>query len=263
VREAAAAQYKLQQAEYNDAHGLKEQLMKLLIAAIPNLYLTTLEDDILGLALVTPKQILTHLLTEYAPIKADDLKTNLATMSAPWDPSTDLENVFARAHKCRRFAATGGDPISDIAYIRILLDVFTDSGVFTRALEAWRDKDDAEHTVANLKRHFAKADTERLRSTSTLKATLSALVVTTNAPKPGPPLPFTGGSDLSTWTYCWSHGFRKGGHSSDKCTRPYEGHCKEATLDNRMGGVAKIVTLRTDKPPFKPPPNAPKPKDGK
>jgi hypothetical protein len=36
-REEWAALYKLQQAEYNDAHGLKEQLMKLLIAAIPSL----------------------------------------------------------------------------------------------------------------------------------------------------------------------------------------------------------------------------------
>jgi hypothetical protein len=263
VREAAAALYKVQQAEYNDAHGLKEQLMKLLIAAIPNLYLTTLEDDILGLALVTPKQILTHLLTEYAPIKADDLKTNLATMSAPWDPSTDLEHVFARAHKCRLFAASGGDPISDPAYVRILLEVFTESGVFTRALEAWRDKDDDEHTVANLKKHFAKADTERLRSTSTLKATLSAHAAIAKAPKPGPPSPFTGGDDLSGWTYCWSHGLKQGGHSSSRCTKPYEGHCKEATLANRMGGVAHIFTGKGDKPSFKPPYIAPKKKEDK
>jgi hypothetical protein len=191
------------------------------------------------------------------------LKTNLATMSAPWDPSTDLEHVFARAHKCRLFAASGGDPISDIAYLRILLEVFTESGVFTRALEAWRDKDDDEHTVANLKKHFAKADTERLRSTSTLKATLSAHAVIANAPKPGPPFPFTGGCDLSGWNYCWSHGLGLGGHSSDKCNRPFEGHCKEATLTNRMGGVNRINAKKGDKPAFKPPYVAPKTKDGK
>jgi hypothetical protein len=174
VREEAAARYKLQLGEYNDAHGLKEQLMKMLIVAIPPLYLTTLEDDDLGLALVTPQQILSHLLSEFAAIKADDLEANLSTMKAPWDPSTDLELVFARAHKCHRFAISGGDPISDPAYIRILLEVFTESGVFTRALEDWRAKDDADHTTANLKTHFGKADKERLRSTSTLKATLSA-----------------------------------------------------------------------------------------
>jgi hypothetical protein len=137
------ALYKLQQAEYNNAHGLKEQLMKLLIMAIPSLYLTTLEDDDLGLALVTPKQILAHLITEHAAIKADNLEANLTAMKAPWDPSTDLEHVFARAHKCRCFAASGRDPISDPAYILILLEVFTESGVFTRALEDWRAKDDA------------------------------------------------------------------------------------------------------------------------
>jgi hypothetical protein len=171
-REEWAALYKLQQAEYNNAHGLKEQLMKLLIMAIDGLYLTTLEDDILGLALATLKQILAHLLTEHAATKADDLDANLTAMKAPWDPSTDLELVFARAHKCRCFAASGGDSISDPAYIRILLEVFTESGVFTRALEDWQAKEDADHTTANLKTHFHKADKERLRSTSTLKATL-------------------------------------------------------------------------------------------
>jgi hypothetical protein len=235
-REEWAALYKLQQAEYKDAHGLKEQPMKLLIVAIDSLYLTTLEDDVLGLALVTPKQILAHLLTQHASIKADDLDANLNAMKASWDPSTDLEHVFARAHKCRRFAASGGDPISDPAYIHILLEVFTKSGVFTRALEDWQAKDDADHTTVNLKTHFHKADKERLRSTSTLKATLSAHAATTNTPKPGPPGPSTGGCDLSTWMYCWSHGLCKGGHTSHRCTKPFDGHCKEATLDNRMGG---------------------------
>jgi hypothetical protein len=60
-QEEWAALYKLQQAEYNDTHGLKEQLMNLLIVAINGFYLTTLEDDVLGLALVIPKQILSHL----------------------------------------------------------------------------------------------------------------------------------------------------------------------------------------------------------
>jgi hypothetical protein len=138
VQEEAAAHYKLQLGDYNDAHGLKEQLVKLLIVAIPSLYLTTLEDDDLGLALVTPKQILAHLITEHAAIKADDLEANLTTMKAPWDPSTNLELVFARAHKCRCFAISGGDPISDPTYIRILLEVFTESGVFTRALARQR-----------------------------------------------------------------------------------------------------------------------------
>jgi hypothetical protein len=256
-REEWTALYKLQQAEYNDAHGLKEQLVKLLIVAIDGLYLTTtLEDDNLGLALVTPKQILAHLLTLYAAIKADNLDANLTAMKAPWDPSTNLELVFARAHKCQCFAASGGDSISDPgAYIRILLEVFTESGVFTRALEVWRAKEDADHTTVNLKTHFDKADKERLRSTSTLKVTLSAHAAIANVPKPGPPFPFTGGSDLSCWNYCWSHRLSLGGHSSSQqCTRPYEGHCKEATLSNRMGGVTRISAKKGDKPAFVPPP---------
>lgn len=37
--------------------------------------------------------------------------------------------------------------------------------------------------------------------------------------------------------YCWTHGFRvTGTHTSATCTRPAEGHKKEATAENTMGG---------------------------
>jgi hypothetical protein len=148
-------------------------------------------------------------------------------MKAPWDPSsTDQDTVFAGAHKCCCFAASGQDPIFDPAYSCILLEVFTESGVFTRALEDWQAKPDKDHTAVNLKTHFdKKADKECLRSNSSLKATLSAHAIKANVPKPGPPFPFTGGTNLSSWNYCWSHGLSLGGHSSARCNRPYEGNC--------------------------------------
>ena len=40
--------------------------------------------------------------------------------------------------------------------------------------------------------------------------------------------------------YCWSHGHKVyRNHSSATCTRPEEGHCKEATYNNTMGGSDK------------------------
>ena len=34
--------------------------------------------------------------------------------------------------------------------------------------------------------------------------------------------------------YCWTHGLCK--HTSKNCKSPMDGHCKEVTLENRMGG---------------------------
>ena len=38
-------------------------------------------------------------------------------------------------------------------------------------------------------------------------------------------------------SYCWTHGFQVGRyHTSETCRTPAEGHKKEATKDNRLGG---------------------------
>jgi hypothetical protein len=173
----------------------------------------------------------------------------------------------------------------DTTYIRTTLLVLKNSGVFDEAVTHWRTKPPDQHTVANLIAHFTKFDKYRksdqplkealaaLQAKFTtadppLKTALAALAAKTStpistpakaAPKPGPPSPFTGGSDLTTWKYCWSHGIGIGGHTSDECNRPFQGHCKEATLENRMGGVNTIKSKKGDPVPFRPPPRTPKP----
>jgi hypothetical protein len=120
--------------------------------------------------------------------------------------------------------------------------VLKDSGVFDEAVTHWRTKPPDQHTVGNLIAHFTKFDKYR-KSDQPLKDTLAALAAKTSVPistpakatpKPGPPSPLTGDSDLTTWKYCWSHGLGIGGHSSGDCHHPYPGHCKDATLENRM-----------------------------
>ena len=45
--------------------------------------------------------------------------------------------------------------------------------------------------------------------------------------------------------YCWSHGLgRNPKHTSESCNSPLEGHKKEATLDNMMGGCNNIASRR-------------------
>ena len=47
------------------------------------------------------------------------------------------------------------------------------------------------------------------------------------------------------WYYCWTHGLGKNkNHTSATCNRQADGHKTGATLDNMMGGSAKIATRR-------------------
>jgi hypothetical protein len=47
--------------------------------------------------------------------------------------------------------------------------------------------------------------------------------------------------DIPLYYYCWTHGLSKNkAHTIEWCTNPQEGHEKEATLENRLGGVNKI-----------------------
>ena len=73
---------------------------------------------------VTPKEILTHLMSTYGEIRDRDLDQNLDNITRPWDPDTNIELVFSNGKLCRELAEEGGNPISDGAYIRMLLKVF-------------------------------------------------------------------------------------------------------------------------------------------
>jgi hypothetical protein len=48
--------------------------------------------------------------------------------------------------------------------------------------------------------------------------------------------------------YCWSHGLSKTSqHTSKTCNNQSEGHCADATIENRLGGVNKINFGRSGK----------------
>jgi hypothetical protein len=194
------------------------------------------------------------------------LTDNLTQLVAPWDPATPLATVFKNADAYQYFAEEGGKPITDAAYIRNTLIVFTNSGVFRDVIVGWHTKPLAERTMANLIAHFILLDKIRRVNDRPLKDALSANAAKTSTPvsipattpKPSHPFPFTGGTDLNTWGYCWNHGFGPdGAHTSATCARPFRGHCREATVGNRMGGIAKLIGKKGDKPPFRPPPRAP------
>jgi len=250
ARAMALIEYKEDLRLYTEVQTLITVIKKQMLKAIPHVYLKELEDDMHGFAHLTPLQVLQHMKTTYGSITPQDLEHNLKELEAPWDPATPLETLFANGIKCRQLAQAGGDPISDQTYIRKIIQVLTDSGVFTQAIHEWNIKPLADKTVANLRIHFYLADKERRLNDKSTKATLQAHATqqpkTTKQP--------TSNSDTTTRYYCWTHGLGlNANHTSATCTNPAAGHIKHATLQDMQGGNNTIRRKPGEKAVYVPP----------
>jgi hypothetical protein len=229
-RDALKDAYGIDLDNYIKARDLNNVLKALIIKAILDLFIVMLKDPDFRYANVTPQEILSHLIEEYAQITADELKQNRKTLAAPWDPDTPILTVFTNGTGCRQFAIAGLDPISDKNYIAILLQTFEKSGVLEKATTDWEEKDEADQTVENFITHFKKADKFCRKRLITMKGTLTANTGILN----GIIQPPTNPTPVPWGTYCWSHGICS--HTSETCKYPATGHKKKATLTNVMGG---------------------------
>lgn len=235
--------YRREMETYQEYRDLSNQIRKLILDAVPADYLSELAHPKMGYSNVTPSQMLEHLVTTYGGITAMDLRENMERIKAPWNPDTPIESVFTNGTFCRNFADEGTDPISDTAYVRILVDIFEASGVLEKAVEDWESKPMAEQTLANATPHFKTGNKLRLiKEAKTAKNALEANQAIINqavdlkwaTKEPGT----STSSGLNGWHYCYTHGICK--HSGQSCPSPKEGHKKEATLSNRMGGTNNL-----------------------
>jgi hypothetical protein len=247
------------------AAALKSQL----IAAVNNTYIRALEDAAFGYSFVSAADILNHLQTTYGTVTNIDLDRNRELLCAPWTPDDNIEALWQRIDDCQRLARTGNEPIADATAIRLVLTVLEKTGVFTYALDTWRNKPAPDHTMSNFRLHFRLENIERIRkatATSTgYHSANIAVVATTPAPvsltthhvaaiaTPPHAAPqrqtttktiFVDGTDCRLY-YCWTHGlgFSKN-HTSSTCTNRTVGHIDTATFRNPQGGSNK-VTMNT------------------
>lgn len=246
-------QYERNLRDYDEARALRNQLKSQLIRAIPEAHRDVLADPDLGYANVTPFDILHHMIETYGEISEQDLQHNLQTLVAPWDPETTITGVFINGNRCRKLAAEGGDPISDRTYTRALVTIFRNSGVMEEALKDWEKLPKAQKTVGNAIKHFTEHDKLRREAKQYLKDALTANTAMSNPPPVPPsdaalsastpaslppPPPARTRPCLMGWGYCWSHGVTK--HDGYTCHSPSEGHIKEATIEDRRGGVWRL-----------------------
>jgi hypothetical protein len=142
-------------------------------------------------------------------------------------------------------------PITDGTTIELTLLALQTAGVYEHLIDTWNDKPTTEHTFANFKAHVNLQEKTRLKKLTAKAAGYHAANGIIQAPPDlveEPPPTIQGKAFAATpathptivvdkleLCYCWSHGLQKS-HTSATCKQPGEGHQKEATAINRLGG---------------------------
>jgi hypothetical protein len=249
-------QFRADTEEHRHYLTVVAELRRQVLTAVHDRYVTALSDPVFGFAAVTVVALLAHLHDTYGRITPEQLETNRAQLSAVWDPGADgaIEDLWARTTECQDFAQRGLEALQDKTVVRLLLGVFEQTGVFTTACERWRERDIADHTLANLKLHFIKANRERLRkmtagqmgfhgaNAAEVSSPTPPAVQNANAaaqvPTPTPPLR---GPTGKLWYYCHTHGLSPlATHTSPTCLNKGPNHQDAATLDDMMDGCRRI-----------------------
>jgi hypothetical protein len=249
------------------AESLKQQIM----LAVKPTYYQELDDDEMGMADVTPQALLTHLNDTYGELRPADLLANQAKLATTWNPEQPIENLWTHIATIRAVAIQGGAPINDGTTIELTLLALQTAGVYEHLIDTWNDKPTAEHTFANFKSHVILQEKTRLKKLTAKSAGYHAA----NGILQSPPdlvdeaTPAATGRayaatpqttivvDKVELCYCWTHGLQKT-HNSTGCEQPSDGHQKEATALNRLGGSTYFAFGRQGGKPKKPAPVAPR-----
>jgi hypothetical protein len=83
------------------------------------------------LALVTRRQMITHLWENFGIIDELDLIENEEKLVLPWHPETSIEALFARLEQCQTFSIAGRNPFSDASRYHAGYKAIEKTGQFT------------------------------------------------------------------------------------------------------------------------------------
>jgi hypothetical protein len=108
------------------------------------MYFDILNDNMVGYANISARDMLDHLFELYGNITAVDLDINFEHMCRAWDPHQPVETLFRKIQDCDDYSEAGGVPIGhsqqiDAGYAQIFA-----TGHFMSACRRWNEKPAAE-----------------------------------------------------------------------------------------------------------------------
>jgi hypothetical protein len=113
--------YDEQKRESNTHFNCDEAGKKLILTAFPNMYTSTLEDYLLGYAVVTVRELVQYIIHTYSHIDPTQLADCYTNMTRPYDlQDPTIETLFTQIYDGARYAlAGGGHPYGESQYVKI------------------------------------------------------------------------------------------------------------------------------------------------
>jgi hypothetical protein len=241
---------------YNTYHAVRTALQNQIIDAVEDTYLQSLKHVDFGYHDVEPYTMLSHLKTTYGILTGHEIELNRAKLGDAWDPSTPIEDLWARITEIRRVAASVGQPISDAAVIALVLPMIERTGLFRHSVDMWNTMELELQTYVRFQSHFTRANELRITklTSSDLQYADANLAVKSVASPASTTITTTSTSsnpvshiqvDNVPFYYCWTHGLSPiAQHTSATCRQPAEGHKHDATAYDRKGGTNTFRTPR-------------------
>jgi hypothetical protein len=121
------------------------------------MYLEILNDNMVGYANISARDMLDHLFDTYGNITAVDLEINFEHMRRAWDPQQPVETLFKQIQDCADYSEAGGVPIGPSQQINVGYAQIFATWHFMSACRRWNEKPAAGKTWTHFKSHFAAA----------------------------------------------------------------------------------------------------------
>jgi hypothetical protein len=142
---------------YRTCTSVQQPLKNQMISVFEPMYLDIFDDNVVGYANISARDMLDHLFETYGNITAVDLEINFEHMRRAWDPQQPVESLFKQIQDCADYSESGGVLIGHPQQINVeYANIFATSH-FMSACRPWNEKHAIEKTWTQFKSHFAVA----------------------------------------------------------------------------------------------------------
>jgi hypothetical protein len=121
------------------------------------MYLDIFNDDMVGFANISAREMLNHLFMNYGNTTEVDVENNFEHIRCAWDPQKPVESLFKQIQDCADYSEAGGVIIGNPHQIHVGYAKIFSTGHFMRACRRWNEKPNIYKTWSQFKAHFAAA----------------------------------------------------------------------------------------------------------
>jgi hypothetical protein len=142
---------------YPTCTSVQQALKKQIISVFEPMYLEILNDNMVGYANISARDMLDLLFETYGNITTVDLEINFEDMRRAWDPQQPVETLFKQIQDCADYSESGDVLIGHPQQINVGYATIFATGHFMSACRRWNEKPTTEKTWTLFKSHFAAA----------------------------------------------------------------------------------------------------------